>query len=278
MGGKRETPNWTQEEVDYLATSWGSVSYEHMAKILNRSVSAVCQKASKLGLGRFTDHGDYVTLNRLYNAFCCRNFNSYNMKSWIEDRGMPVHMKKRSNRSRVRVVYLEEFWEWAEKNRSFLDFSRMPENALGMEPDWVREQRSKDYRKHLDHRRAPWTPIEDQRLRGLLQQHRYTWPELSVELNRSEGAIQRRCNDLGIRDRPLRSPPHAGSWTPENIEILKHGILNGDPYHMIARKIGKSEKAVRGFVGRTWKTEVADRVRQMIKEASNEQFTAATEA
>ena len=182
---------------------------------------------------------------------------------------MPIHYKKRSNKSRVRIVYLDEFWEWAAEHRSFLDFSQMEEYALGWEPDWVADQRSKDFRKRLSHRTDPWTPLEDQRLRNLLEQHRFTWPELSKELGQSEGAIARRIRDLKIEGRPIRANPHAGSWTPEAVAVLKAGILNGDPYSLIAQKIGKSEKAVRGYVYRIWKTERADNIRKMIQEESH---------
>lgn len=269
MGCRRTTPNWTPEEVEYLKTVWGTTSYEGMAKTLNRSVDGIRQKASKLGLGRFYSHGEYVTLNQLYNALFGRNVSTYVLKSWIQDRDMPIHYKKRSNRSRVRIVYLDEFWEWAAEHRSFLDFSEMEEYALGWEPDWVADQRSKDFRKRIDHRTVPWTPLEDQRLRNLLAQNRFTWPEMSKELGRSEGAIQRRINDLKIEDRPIRANPHAGSWTPEAVAVLKAGVLNGDPYSQIAQKIGKSEKAVRGYVYRVWKTERADNIRKMIQEESH---------
>ena len=266
---RKGIPNWTPEEVEYLKTAWGTTSYEGMARTLNRSVYGVRLKASKLGLGRFLNHGEYVTLNQLYRAFCGRNFNSYNVKTWIQDRDMPIHYKKRSNKSRVRIVYLDEFWEWAAEHRSFLDFSQMEEYALGWEPDWVADQRSKDFRKRIDHRTDPWTPLEDQRLRNLLEQHRFTWPEMSKELGRSEGAIARRIRDLKIEGRPIRANPHTGSWTPEVIAVLKAGILNGDPYSLIGQKIGKSEKAVRGYVYRIWNTEVADKVRKMIQEESH---------
>ena len=261
--------NWTPEEVEYLKTAWGTTSYEGMARTLNRSVYGVRLKASKLGLGRFLNHGEYVTLNQLYRALFGRNVSTYVLKTWIQDRGMPIHYKKRSNKSRVRIVYLDEFWEWAAEHRSFLDFSQMEEYALGWEPDWVADQRSKDFQKRLSHRTDPWTPLEDQRLRNLLAQNRFTWPEMSKELGRSEGAIARRIRDLKIEGRPIRANPHTGYWTPEVIEVLKAGILNGDPYSLIGQKIGKSEKAVRGYVYRIWNTEVADKVRKMIQEESH---------
>ena len=263
---RKGIPNWTPEEVEYLKTAWGTTSFEGMARTLNRSVYGVRLKASKLGLGRFLNHGEYVTLNQLYQALFGRNVSTYVLKSWIQDRGMPIHYKKRSNKSRVRIVYLDEFWEWAAKHRSFLDFSQMEEYALGWEPDWVADQRSKDFQKRLSHRTDPWTPLEDQRLRNLLAQNRFTWPEMSKELGRSEGAIARRIRDLKIEGRPIRANPHAGSWTPEAVDVLKAGILNGDPYSLIGQKIGKSEKAVRGYVYRIWNTEVADKVRKMIQD------------
>ena len=266
---RKGIPNWSPEEVEYLKTAWGTTSYEGMARTLNRSVYGIRMKASKLGLGRFLNHGEYVTLNQLYRALFGRNVSTYVLKSWIQDRDMPIHYKKRSNKSRVRIVYLDEFWEWAAEHRSFLDFSEMEEYALGWEPDWVADQRSKDFRKRIDHRTDPWTPLEDQRLRNLLEQHRFTWPEMSKELGRSEGAIARRIRDLKIDGRPIRANPHAGYWTPEVVEVLKAGILNGDPYSLIAQKIGKSEKAVRGYVYRIWKTERADNIRKMIQEESH---------
>ena len=81
--------------------------------------------------------------------------------------------------------------------------------------------------------------------------------------------FHRGIRDLKIEGRPIRANPHTGYWTPEVIEVLKAGILNGDPYSLIGQKIGKSEKAVRGYVYRIWNTEVADKVRKMIQEESH---------
>ena len=58
--------------------------------------------------------GDYVTLNQLVTAFNRTGSNSYKKKSWVENRGLPVH-NKRVQQNTFRVVYLKEFWTWAEK-------------------------------------------------------------------------------------------------------------------------------------------------------------------
>lgn len=254
---------WTKEDVEYLKEKWGNVSISSIAKKLNRSVNAVKLKAKRLGLGPMLENGSYVTLNQVAIALTGRNFSSYYKKSWIENRGMPVHNKKVINNT-FKIIYLDEFWKWAEKNRSFLDFSKMEPLALGKEPEWVNEQRKKDYKSNALQRKDKWTPYEDDKLRYLLKQQKYGYAEVAEILHRSEGAIQRRCADLGIRERPVKADICGNLWTDDMYRIIAKGIKNGDSYSLIANRIGKSEKAVRGKVYNKYLTESADKVRTMI--------------
>lgn len=159
---KRKSPplgkrTWTPEDENYLAEKWGYASVPAIAKRLNRTENAVVVRAQRLGLGAVLMAGGYVTLNQLLATVTGRERgNTYQRKSWVENRGLPVHRKK-VNRCSFSVVYLEEFWEWAERNRSFLDFSKMEPLALGREPSWVAEQRKKDYRACAIQRKDPWT-------------------------------------------------------------------------------------------------------------------------
>ena len=267
MGSGR---NWTQAEKDYLAENWGTVSVERIAENLNRSVGGVINMKGRMGLGAYLDSGDYITLNQLLCAFQGTNAGySYKTISWVKKRGMPVHSRK-VNKKRVKVVYLEEFWKWAEKNRSFLDFSKMQPLSLGEEPDWVEEQRKKDYYAFANQRKDPWTPGEDSRLKALLKQHKYGYAELSDMLHRSAGAIQRRINDLGLKERPVKAENHGKEceWTAEDFQLLADGIRNGDSYTEIGRAVGRSEKAVRGKVYTVYLTERADKVRTMLGDGS----------
>ena len=254
---------WTKEEVEYLKEKWGNVSIPILAKKLNRSVNAVKLKAGRLNLGPMLENGAYVTLNQLAIALTGKNFSSYCKKSWIENRGMPVHNKK-VIKNTFKIVYLDEFWKWAEKNRSFLDFSKMETLTLGKEPEWVNEQRKKDYTSNALQRKDKWTPYEDDKLRYLLKQQKYDYAEVAEILHRSEGAIQRRCADLGIRERPVKADICGNLWTDDMYRIIAKGIKNGDSYSLIANRIGKSEKAVRGKVYNKYLTESADKVRTMI--------------
>lgn len=266
---KRKSPplgkrTWTPEDENYLAEKWGYASVPAIAEKLNRTENAVVVRAQRLGLGAVLMAGGYVTLNQLLATVTGRERgNTYQRKSWVENRGLPVHRNK-VNRCSFSVVYLEEFWEWAERNRSFLDFSKMEPLALGREPSWVAEQRKKDYRACAIQRKDPWTADEDSRLKMLLSQHRYTWAELSEMLYRTTGAIQHRCRDLGIKERPVKADNHGKSavWNERDYAVLADGIRHGDSYMAIGQALGKSEKAVRGKVYTVYLTESADKVRE----------------
>ncbi|MBQ2382937.1 MAG: hypothetical protein II290_02760 [Oscillospiraceae bacterium] len=257
---------WTDAEEDYLQEKWGTVSVPAIARHLGRSVNAVKVRAQRLGCGPVLMGGDYITLNQLLFAVKGTNAGvNYSMKSWVQNRGLPVHTKKVIDNS-FRVVYLHEFWAWAEKNRSFIDFSKMEPLALGEEPLWVADQRKKDFQAFALQRKDPWTSEEDSRLKMLLRQHKYGYKELSEMLRRSAGAIQRRINDLGLKERPVKADNHSedAKWTDSDFEILADGIRLGESYTAIGLKLDKSEKAIRGKVYFVYLTESADKVRAMM--------------
>ena len=271
LGLQRRKPNikgkrvWTAEDLNYLQESWGRVSIGSLCKQLDRSEAAVMNKVQELGLGRFLDNGEYVTLNQLLIAVTGTTAAySYKRISWVENRGMPIHYRLVKEK-RVKVVYIDEFWKWAEKNRAFIDFSKMEPMALGKEPEWVAEQRKRDFQGYAIQRKDPWTSEDDSRLIMLLREHKYTYAELSEMLQRSSGAIQRRCCDLGIKERPVKAEVTAASrWTEKDFEILADGIRNGECYAQIGKKLGRSDKAIRGKVYWVYLTEDADKVRAMM--------------
>lgn len=259
----RRKCKWTAAEEDQLREEWGRISIGKIAERLGRSSDAVIVRARRLGLGAFLESSDYVTVNQLSFALNGRHGEAYQKISWMQNRGFPVHMKTVKD-NRFRVVYLNEFWKWAEKHRAFLDFSKMEPLALGAEPEWVKEQRRNDHIKKQLMKTDAWTPEEDDRLRCLLKQHRYGLLEISGMMRRTAGAIQRRCTDLGLKERPVRSDAHSDPWTDEDFRILADGIRNGECYTAIGNRIGKSEKAIRGKVYNVYLTENADKVRAML--------------
>lgn len=254
--------NWTKQEEEYLIENWGTISVPTLAKNLRRSENAIIVKKCRLGLGAFLENGDYVTWNQLQRTIGLGNGGGYKMTSWVKNRDFPVHTKRVSNNS-FRVVYIHEWWIWAEKNRDLLDFSKFEENALGAEPAWVKEKRKLDFENNRKYIKTPWTKAEDDKLRRLVEKQKYTYDDLSKMLRRTNGAIQRRCCDLGLSERPVKADNHI-LWTQQDFQKLGELIKEGYGYNLIAEEIGKSSKACRGRVYQMYLTENLDKVRQIM--------------
>lgn len=252
---------WTEKEKEYLEESWGKYSIPNIANKLGRTVNAVRIKAYKMGLGNFLESGDYITLHQFMVAIGAYK-NSYLTMRLIRD-GFPVHSKRRISDS-VRIIYLEEFWEWAEKNQTKFDFANFKEGALGAEPAWVKIKRRNDIRKSQVNTK-PWTKEEDNRLKYYLNQYKYSYMDLSKMLNRTCGAIQRRVCDLGIKARPVKVNNHI-KWTEEEFSILADLIKERCSYAEMQGILGKSDKAIRGMVFRTYLTESLDKVAHLMKD------------
>lgn len=261
--GLQSNRMWTQEDQEYLAENWGTVSVPGMCKALGRSKNAIICRVHRLGLPPYLEAGEYITLNQLVIAVTGSKSNySYKMTSWVENRGLPVHNKRRDMET-CRVVYLKEFWDWADKNRSFINFAKMEPLALGEEPDWVAGQRKRDYIADANYRKDAWTRIEDERLRSYLRQYRYGYAELARMLGRSAGGIQRRILDLGLKERPIKAD-NRQEYTQSNLNMMADMIREGHSYSAIGEILGKSEKAIRGKVFTVYLTENADKIREML--------------
>ncbi|MCH5198999.1 MAG: hypothetical protein J1E34_08845 [Oscillospiraceae bacterium] len=255
--------NWTAEEDEYLSEFWGTVPIDSIAKHLHRSKNAILIRKERLGLGAFLDGGDYVSLNQLMLTLFNRPVHRYDITSYVENRGLPVRYQRVGN-CRFRVVKIDEFWKWAEKNVCFLDFSRFEENALGAEPAWVADKRSADCIRSYQIKTTPWTPLEDDKLRHLLEMQKYGYTEIAQMLQRTEGAVVRRISDLGIKERAVKADNHQ-LWTDEDFRQLSIGIKAFESYEQIQKRIPyKSSKAIRGRVYKSYLTENLDKVRAMI--------------
>lgn len=256
---------WTKEEIEKLCEEWGRYSIPTQAKRLDRSVNAILIKVQRLGLGRIAVNSDKITLLSLLKELGKDGGYTETTKK-LEKAGLQIYYQRVINK-RIRMVDISEFWEFAENNKNMFDFSRLEENALGEEPEWAKKKRAEDYKRSISIKphNAKWTPEEDATLLRLLRQYRYTYPEISKILKRSEGAIQRRVNDLKIKERPLKANNH-DLWTSEQLETLCDMIKSGNNYENMSRVIGKSAKAIRGKVFTVYLTEKLSTVAKLIGE------------
>lgn len=229
-----------------------SQKYEQPAMAVRRAAGLytcpLCGKRTQVGHTHCHWCGKKLSWDR--EAYADRDYphmstkGGYTTNRLIQN-GLPVKWH-RVKKNRFRVIDIEDFWKWAEKNKSLLDFSRFEKYALGAEPDWVDMKRKADYKKlqlHGQHN-AAWTKAEDDKLRYLLEKNRYTYSELAQELRHSEGAIKRRILDLGIETRPVRCPPR--KWTEEEVETLCSMVDAGYDFTLIAEKLNRTALATRG--------------------------------
>jgi len=241
------TRHWMEEELEFMESRWGEMSILGIAKCLKRSINAIRLKALKIELGWHLHSGEYITLSQLFQALGRNKSYSYALISWVKRRGLPVKIRK-SIKRKYRVIYLDDFWRWAERNRTFIDFSKVPRGILGKEPAWVEEQRKADELFAL-YKKTPWTPEEDAMLRTMLNSYRYSYRDISIRLKRTESAIKRRILDLGLKQRPLKADNH-NPWTKEEEKMLVDLYNKGYKPEVIAEFIDRSALAIKGKIER----------------------------
>ncbi len=256
---------WTAEEREYLENAWGNTPIKVIAAHLGRSVAAINNKVYKYGLGKFLENGvckNYVSKHQLSRLLGLTGGDSYKNTLWIKDRQLPTHKIIRLNAT-FNVIFIDEFWKWAEKNQSILDFSRFQKYALGPEPEWVDAKRRRDVKHKREYKTTPWSKQEDERLSFLLKQHRFSYIDLSKMLQRTTGAIQRRVIDLNLKERPVKADNHI-YWTDDECDVLTQMIKDGCRYEEMQDALNKSSKAIRGRVFNMYLTERLDKVREYI--------------
>lgn len=247
---------WTKQEIEYLEEKWGSKPMEGIAKELGRKIGGVQAKAHKLGLGRFTRAGDYITIYELAEVVNQRRLDGHTMRTWRRQ-DMPIRRKKVKTMMH-NVIAIEDFWEWASTHREILDFSKIEENVLGIEPEWVKTKRKWDVEKARLNTKWEWTKAEDEKLKRLIERG-MSANEIAIELRRTVGAVYTRKRKLGLEMNRQRS--ERCIFSEEEQETIKRLIEESCSYIVMSHQIGKGEKAIRGFVGRTYGTEDLDKIR-----------------
>lgn len=232
---------WKPEEEDYLMEKWGQISVPAIAKKLNRTTNAVKVRAQRLGLGAVLMAGEYVTLNQLLLAVTGGSSSyGYKMKSWVENRGLPVHTKK-VDRCSFRVVYIDEFWEWAERYRSFIDFSKMMHRSHGAIARRCRDLGIKDrpVSMELTGKRGTWTSEDFEILADGIR-HGDSYAAIGKAVGRSEKCVRSKVyNDyLTENADKVREMLGDGSWGHGAPEMdVRHGFYISRARHQVRRDL-----------------------------------------
>lgn len=233
---------WTDAEAVYLESEYGKYSAKVLASKLGRTEYAVNAKAWKMGL-RMLDNQEWLT-----TADFCEHTGIHRstMEYWIKECGFPT-----TKIFKYRRIYPKRFWKWAEENKHRIQWANFPDYGVGNEPKWVKTARQGNTFRTT--KRRPWTQWELNKLELMLEQDKYTYPELSKELNRSHGAIKRKIYDLNL-PWPVyldRNPTSAEPYTDEELEKAINMYQEGYPLAEVARELNRSEGGLRAKLERS---------------------------
>jgi len=237
---------WAHDEEERLCELWGGYGgIPRIAKTMGRSESAIKIRARKLKLGPYRNGGTLVSLLQVAKVIVGSENVAYSMKQW-EEHGLPIH-KTRVQSNTWKQVDIDEFWEWAEANKDILDFSRFEEDALGIEPKWVKKKRKVDQRNRTTTtpKKCRWSPQEDALLTALCESGNHTHEELQKIFQRTSSSIRRRIYDLAIPHPPKGSPK---KWRENDMRQLVAMLEAGYGHDWIAKTMNRSAQAVRGKI------------------------------
>lgn len=249
--------HWSLAEENYLREKWGTVKIKQIARNLKRSVAAVKIKAGKLKLGGWREYKEVEEDLISFHSFVKNILNiesSYSeVKRKLVTNGFRLDKIKTDNNEYC-CIKITKFLKWFETHKTVFNLANTQDGCfdygINKEPDWIKFKRKIDKRaaEYGPHNKV-WTAAEDEHLKMLLNEFKYGYREISKRLKRTEGAITRRMNDLGIKARPLKADNH-NKWSEEEKAKCKEMFLQGYPAILIAEVIDRSEKAIKGQIER----------------------------
>lgn len=207
---------------------------------------AVKLRAGRLKLGPYIEGGELVSFNVLCNIVMGETVKGYSYTlERFQRLGLPIKMV-RVQQCQFRMVNVCTFWGWAYKHQSDLDFSRFEENALGAEPEWVKQKRKVDIenRRQLLPKKCAWSKDEEERLCWLIE-HGATYADIEADLRRSSAAIRRKIYDLYL---PHPKRCKQAPWNESELQQLVHMADQGYNHEYIASALHRSGQSVRGKI------------------------------
>ncbi|MCM3030688.1 DNA-binding protein [Niallia sp. MER 6] len=184
---------WRAEEINLLQTLVGQRSVTAIAKELGRTPGAVSNKLSRLGLGATRKQTGMLTARELANKL---GVTTKTVVSW-EAYGLKTVTRVTRYKKQFILIKMKNFWEWAEQNKSLIDFTKLSKKDFSTLPEWV-SGNIKAARTSVRYRH--WTTSELKKLHVLIEKG-LTYKQISKLLNRSESSVEKRYSRLikGIR-------------------------------------------------------------------------------
>lgn len=230
---------WTKEEDEYILEKAGKVKPQTIADKLDRSFGAVECRMYKLGVSNAKLASGKITANELAKILGVDPKQIYN---WTKKFGLKAEYRIVRKTTKYYLIDSVDFWEWADNNRFRLNISRIEPKVLMPEPDWVEEQRRKDFYEVPKRRHARWTKEEDAKLINLFHLD-MSKSDMAKDLKRSESAIERRISTLRTKG-ILPKKRIIIMWTQEEMNMLLEFEKQGLSDKEIAYELGREKEHI----------------------------------
>lgn len=133
---------WSKEEETLLSDLWGSEAIEKIAQKLNRTVSAIRNKAFQLKLGsQIESNYEGLKISEICDLFQVRP--NLVKIGWVA-LGLKVKTRTITQAASYQYVEIKDLFEFLEANQNIWDSRVLEKNILGKEPAWLAEKRKKD--------------------------------------------------------------------------------------------------------------------------------------
>lgn len=144
--------------------------------------------------------GQGITIRDLYGYLTpnelalCLQVDSKSITRWIEELGLKARKIGLQNKTYKRYyIDIDDFWEFAEKNKSLINFFHLEKNILGIEPEWVAEERKKGF--VIKNKRSSWTKETENTLVRMFYEGK-THKEISLLLHRTEASCRKKLYQI----------------------------------------------------------------------------------
>lgn len=228
--------HWTEEDEALLIELYGMHSYEKISQRLQRSETAIIQKARKMNLGSPQQATEYINMSELGE---CLGRSKSTIKRWIKLKGLPHSKRIISKKEKMYRIDVQKFWKWAYENINLMKWELYTRNSLGKEPEWL-DKKIKEYNSKIKYKTTEWTETEIANLQ-LWYKQGIDLKEIGKRLNRSPNAVDIRLTRIGADRRRIITLP----WKDEEIEMLLE--MRGKKKMKIkdiAEELGRSERGV----------------------------------
>jgi hypothetical protein len=224
---------WIEEDEQMLRDYWGSTSIEKLAKKMKRSIFSLKVKAVRMGLGSMISNNlDEISINDISQMLGVGLDRIYT--TWI-NKGLKIKNIKITKNMSYMAVTWGNLIDFLKENQDDWDSKDLDKNMLGLEPDWLKAKRIKDFNNApLKYRK--WTKEELVKIKSLLiagKDYKY----IAKEVKRSEWAVANMLRNEGMSFRLSKY------WKGKEMIFLKENYKE-KTQEEIANILGRTKKAI----------------------------------